>query len=175
MPSPRLTFKPRGHRHVALQVLAADFRLPGHLPSRRQRAERGGLAGRARPAGYCGSCRASRARPPDSARGSCRRGRSPPPASVAGSPCRIALASSSISCGVKPGARRHHRIHLNVIAGPLMVLSMPFITSTTPLIFLIRSPTFGAQFRSSAGSCANSLISIGSGALVRSPIMSCSS
>ncbi len=57
---------------------------------------------------------------------------------------------------------------------PLMVFSMPSFTSTTPLIFLTLSPTFGAQFFSRAGSCENNLISMGSGAPVRSPIMSCS-
>ncbi len=56
-----------------------------------------------------------------------------------------------------------------------MVFSMPFSTSTTPGIFLMLSPTEVAHCVSSAGSCANSLITTGSGALVRSPIMSCNS
>ena len=61
-----------------------------------------------------------------------------------------------------------------VRAGPLMVLSIPFRTSTTPVDLLDASATFGAHSRSRAGSWENSLISTGSGALVRSPIMSCS-
>ena len=54
-----------------------------------------------------------------------------------------------------------------------MVFSMPSFTSATALIFLIVSATFGAHSSSSSGSAENSLISIGSGELVRSPIMSC--
>src|ERR1700674_2981299 len=53
-----------------------------------------------------------------------------------------------------------------------MVLSMPFSTSTTPLILPIASATFGAQSASKAWSCAKSLIWTGCGALVRSPIRS---
>mgnify|MGYP003694485099 CR=1 FL=1 len=44
-----------------------------------------------------------------------------------------------------------------------MVFSMPSRTSTTPESFLIASPTFGAHVFSSAGSCENSLMAIGSG------------
>ncbi len=39
----------------------------------------------------------------------------------------------------------------NMLAGPLMVFSMPSSTSTTPGIFLMASPTRGAQSRSSPG------------------------
>ncbi len=87
----------------------------------------------------------------------------------------IALASSSTSSGVNPALTATVGSTWNTVAGPLMVLSMPLSTSTTPSIFLISSATFGAHSRSSACSWLNSLISIGSGALVRSPIMSCSS
>ena len=61
---------------------------------------------------------------------------------------------------------------VNSVAGPLIVFSIPSSTSTTPGSFLIASPTCGAHCFSSAGSCENSLIAIGSGTLVRSPIMS---
>ncbi len=91
----------------------------------------------------------------------------------AGSPCRIALASSSISCGVKPARAATVGSTFITIAEPLIVFSIPFFTSSTVSIFLIRSPTFGAHVFSRSGSGENSLISIGSGELVRSPIMSC--
>ena len=60
------------------------------------------------------------------------------------------------------------------MAGPLIVLSIPFWTSTTPPILLIASPIRGPSSASSAGSFAKTLIWIGSGAFDRSPIMSCS-
>ena len=43
-----------------------------------------------------------------------------------------------------------------------MVFSMPFMTSTTPEIFLMVSATLGAHVRSSAGSWENRLMAIGS-------------
>ena len=90
----------------------------------------------------------------------------------AGSPWSIALTSSSISCGVKPARAATAGSTRNSVAGPLIVFSIPSRTSTTPEIFLIASPTRGAHSRRSAGSCEKSLMAIGSGALVRSPIMS---
>ena len=70
---------------------------------------------------------------------------------VAGSPCRIALASSSISCGVKPERAATTGSTFITMAGPLMVFSMPSFTSATPLIFLILSATLGAHSFSSVG------------------------
>ncbi len=92
----------------------------------------------------------------------------------AGSPCRIALVSNSTSCGVKPARAVTAGSTLKTCAGPLIVLSIPSRMSTTPGIFLIAAATWGAQTLSSAGSWLKSLITTGSGALVKSPIMSCS-
>ena len=50
----------------------------------------------------------------------------------------MALASSSISWGVKPARAATNGSTWNVMAGPLMVLSIPFRISTTPGIFLMR-------------------------------------
>ena len=54
-----------------------------------------------------------------------------------------------------------------------MVFSIPFSTSTMPLILLMSSATFGAQSSSVFGSCENNLTWMSTGSLVRSPIMSC--
>ena len=71
---------------------------------------------------------------------------------VAGSPWRIALASSSISCGLKPARAATTGSTLITMAGPLMLFSIPSFTSTTPLIFLTPSATLGAHCLSKAGS-----------------------
>ena len=49
----------------------------------------------------------------------------------------MALASSSISCGVKPERAATTGSTFITMAGPLMVFSMPSFTSATPLIFLM--------------------------------------
>ncbi len=90
----------------------------------------------------------------------------------AGSPWKMALASSSISCGVKPARAAMPWSTLKVMAGPLMVSSMPFLTSFTLLMVLMASPTLGPQVFSNSKFSENSLISMGLGELVRSPIMS---
>ena len=59
------------------------------------------------------------------------------------------------------------------IARPLTVLSIPSNTSTIPGTFVMASPTFGPHSFNSSGSEENSLICTGSGALLKSPIMSC--
>ncbi len=61
---------------------------------------------------------------------------------------------------------------LKIEAGPLIVSSMPFLTSFTPGIILMASPIFGPHWRNRSAFCENSLIWIGSGELVRSPIIS---
>ena len=112
---------------------------------------------------------------PGSARGWCRTRSLITTGAGAGSPCSMALASSSTSCALNPARAVTAGSTLNTVAGPLMVFSMPSSTSTTPGIFLMVSPTRGAHWFSTAGSCEKSLMTTGSGALVRSPIMSCRS
>ena len=86
----------------------------------------------------------------------------------------MALASCSISSGVNPARALATGSTWKTLAGPLMVFSMPFSTSTTPGIFLMASPTRVAQSRSTSGSSQNSLMAIGSGSFERSPISSSS-
>ena len=132
-------FEARGHLHIALQVLAADFGLARDLPPCRPASPAWRSCPCRSPAAYCGWLRAWRASARGSAREWCRRGRSPPPACGAGSPCRMALASSSTSCGENPARAATTGSTLKRDAGPLMVFSMPFSTSTTPGIFLMAS------------------------------------
>ena len=75
----------------------------------------------------------------------------------AGSPCRMALASSSTSCGVKPARAATAGSTLKTVAGPLMVFSIPSSTSTTPGIFLMAPATWGAQARSNSRILAEQL------------------
>ena len=71
---------------------------------------------------------------------------------AAGSPSSMAVASSGDFFGRESGARRDAAGSTwNITAGPLMVFSMPFSTSTTPLILLdgvghLRRPV-SQQFR----------------------------
>ena len=80
--------------------------------------------------------------------------------------------SNSTSSGENPARAAEIGSTLKVMAGPLIVLSIPFRTSTMPLVFLISSASLGAHSRSRSMFCENSLISIGSGELVKSPIIS---
>ena len=91
----------------------------------------------------------------------------------AGSPSRIAAASVATSSGENPARAATIGSSRKVTAGPLIALSIPFSTSTTPLTLLMLSATLGAHCSSSAASGEYSLIWMGSGALVKSPIMSC--
>ena len=57
------------------------------------------------------------------------------------------VASSATSVGVKPSRAATVGFTWKLVAGPLMVFSMPFSTSTTPGILLMASPTRGPSLR----------------------------
>ena len=93
--------------------------------------------------------------------------------------CRICEAAlpdmavstvSAMSLAVMPKRDARCGSMLKVIAGPLT--TTPFLVSTTPSIFLMAASTSSAFACNAAASSLKSLISIGSGELVRSPIMS---
>ena len=90
-----------------------------------------------------------------------------------GMPSRIEVASCETSSGVKPSREATLGSIWKFVAGPLMVFSMPFSTSTTPGIFPMASPTRGPSCVSSCSSFEKILIWIGSGAFERSLILSC--
>ena len=83
------------------------------------------------------------------------------------------MASSATSLGVNPMRPAMIGSTWKLVAGPEMVLSTPFLVSTTPGIFLMASSTLGPSWFSRAESLVKSLIWMGSGELERSPIMSC--
>ncbi len=98
---------------------------------------------------------------------------------AAGSPSTIATVTVPSSSGVNPARSTASGFTVNRTAGPLVVFSMPSAISTTgvlPPIFILpsASATCGAHVASKSGSCENSFTTTGSGAPVRSPIMSCS-
>ena len=67
-----------------------------------------------------------------------------------GRPSRIEVASSATSVVVKPRRAARPGSTWKVVAGPLMVLSMPFCASTTPGILLMASSTLGPSWLSRA-------------------------
>ncbi len=98
---------------------------------------------------------------------------------VAGSPSTIATLMVPSSSGVKPARSVASGLTVKRTAGPLVVRSMPSAMSTMgvlpPILTLpSASATCGAHVASKSGSCANNFTTTGSGAPVRSPIMSCS-
>ena len=76
---------------------------------------------------------------------------------VASTPSSIEVASSATSVGVKPSRAATVGFTWKFVAGPLIVFSMPFCTSTTPGILLMASPTCGPNFCSSAASVEKNL------------------
>ena len=63
--------------------------------------------------------------------------------SVVVTPSRMEVASSATSVGVKPRRAGDAGSTWKLVAGPLMVLSTPFCTSTTPAILPMASPMRG--------------------------------
>ena len=70
---------------------------------------------------------------------------------AAGSPSSIAEASIATSSGVKPARAATVGSTRKTVAGPLMVLSIPFSRSTTPSTLPIASATWGAHWRKQRG------------------------
>ena len=92
---------------------------------------------------------------------------------AAGSPSSKAVASVATSSGENPEWAAVSGSIVKIVAGPLMVLSMPFRRSTTPFTLLTASAILGAQFCSCDPSLENNLMNTSSGSLERSPIISC--
>src|SRR5205807_644310 len=95
---------------------------------------------------------------------------------VTGSPSMIAEDTIPSCSVVNPVRAATWGLTVKTTAGPLVVLSIPFSTSTTGLVLLMVTPetasaTFGAHVPNRAGSGENNLITTGCGAPVRSPIM----
>src|SRR5205085_1752501 len=86
------------------------------------------------------------------------------------SPVMAVATVLAMSVAVTPSCAARCGSTLKIIAGPLIVT--PLKTSTTPGIFSIAVATSSAFCWSAAVSSLKSLISIGSGELVRSPIRS---
>ena len=93
----------------------------------------------------------------------------------AGSPCITALASNSSSCAEKPARAGSHRVNTECARRSADGIFDAVFHVDDAGNLLDRFAHGGAHWFRSAGSWSNSLITTGSGALVKSPIMSCRS